>query len=158
MKIAVAAALFASAAALLAGPSNAACSIDRVDLVTAQGTVSYRVEIADEPEERARGLMFRQSMDADAGMLFLFEQPGPASFWMRNTFIPLDIIFVDESGTVLNVAANTVPFSEARINSEGDAFAVLEINAGQAAEQGIAAGTQLRHPGFADRPGALPCD
>ncbi|MEM6422329.1 MAG: DUF192 domain-containing protein [Pseudomonadota bacterium] len=139
------------------GDHGGSCSADTVDVVTGDASATYRVEIADEPAERSRGLMFRQSLDRDAGMLFLFDEPAPASFWMRNTFISLDIIFVDETGTVLNVAENTVPFSEAPIPSDGDAAAVLEVNAGEAAEHGIAAGTRLRHPAFAAHPDALPC-
>ncbi|MEM7499290.1 MAG: DUF192 domain-containing protein [Pseudomonadota bacterium] len=122
------------------------CRPDSVILETDAGAVRYTVEIADEPAEHAQGLMFREEMAEDAGMLFLFAAPRRASFWMRNTFIPLDMIFIGPDGRVLNVEADTVPFSEAPRNSDGDAAAVLEVNAGQAAAQGIGAGTLVRHP------------
>ncbi|MEL6337828.1 MAG: DUF192 domain-containing protein [Pseudomonadota bacterium] len=144
---------------LSAAPAVAlACSPDAVDVVGKAGSVSFSVEIADEPEERRRGLMFRQSMPTDAGMLFLFDVPHQASFWMRNTFIPLDIIFLDASGTVLNVAERTVPFSETPHLSDGLATAVLEVNAGLAEAHGIGPGAQVRHPAFAAQQGALACD
>ncbi|MEO0428935.1 MAG: DUF192 domain-containing protein [Pseudomonadota bacterium] len=129
------------------GAADAAgCAVDRV-IVEAEGApVLYRVEIADEPAEHARGLMFRKEMAADAGMLFLFDTPRPAAFWMRNTFISLDMIFIAPDGSVLNVAENTVPFSEAPQRSAGDVAAVLEVNAGEAARHGIGPGTPIRHP------------
>ncbi|MEM8622979.1 MAG: DUF192 domain-containing protein [Pseudomonadota bacterium] len=155
-RAAIALAAVAVVAALLSTATTAAladgavCNEITVALEAAEGSVSYRVEVADEPTEHARGLMFRTEMAADAGMLFLFSQPRQASFWMRNTFIPLDMIFIDEGGTVLNVAENTVPFSEAPQRSDGLAAAVLEVNAGQAAAHEIGPGTRVRHPFFRD--------
>jgi len=103
----------------------------------------FAVEVARSPAEQARGLMFRTHMGADEGMLFPRNPPGPASFWMKNTVLPLDIIFIGTDRRVLNVAANTVPYSEDSVSSRGTAAAVLELNAGRAAELGIGPGSQV---------------
>ncbi|MGF1553196.1 MAG: DUF192 domain-containing protein [Paracoccaceae bacterium] len=124
------------------------CRRDRVLVLAETGEVVYEVEIADDPQERERGLMFRQSLAPEAGMLFLFDAPRRAGFWMRNTFVSLDIVFLAEDGRVLNVAADAVPFSEEMLLSDGEAAAVLEVNAGEAARHGIGPGTQVVHPFF----------
>ena len=103
----------------------------------------FAVEVAGSPAEQARGLMFRTQMGADEGMLFPRDPPRPAGFWMKNTVLPLDIIFIGPDRRVLNVAADTVPYSEDSIESEGDAAAVLELNAGRAAQLGIQTGSQV---------------
>ncbi|MEO1530861.1 MAG: DUF192 domain-containing protein [Pseudomonadota bacterium] len=139
-------AVILAAGAPPAAADGPTCAVDRVIVEAAGGPVLYTVEIADEPAEHAEGLMFRTEMASDAGMLFLFETPRQASFWMRNTFISLDMIFIAPGGTVLNVAENTVPFSEAPQYSDGAAAAVLEVNAGEAARHGIGPGTATRHP------------
>jgi hypothetical protein len=136
----------------LAIGDEAACAPDRITLLAAEGRITYTLEIADTPETRARGLMFRTDLAADSGMLFVWDEPAPRSFWMRNTPLPLDIIFLDEAGQVVNVAARTTPFSEKRLPSEGPALAVLEVNAGEAERRGIGPGTQARHPVFVDAP------
>lgn len=100
----------------------------------------FQVEIALSRFEQAQGLMFRRAMGADEGMLFPFDAPRQANFWMRNTVIPLDIIFIGEDDRILNIAANTVPYSEAEIPSKGDAAAVLELIGGRTAQLGIKAG------------------
>lgn len=112
------------------------------------GGVAFTVEVADEPEERARGLMHRTELARDAGMIFVFPRVQPASFWMRNTPLPLDIIFIGDDGRVVNVAENTTPFSEEAIPSDAPVRAVLEVNAGLAGELGIGPGTPVRHPAF----------
>ncbi|MEM6971307.1 MAG: DUF192 domain-containing protein [Pseudomonadota bacterium] len=137
----------------------AICGSQTVTIFAGDGPAApptYRVELALTPEEQRRGLMFRERMDADAGMLFVFDQPREASFWMRNTFIPLDIIFIDTAGRVLNVGEG-VPFSEASVRSEGVAGAVLELNRGQAEAHGIGPGAQLLHPAFRAAPGDFRC-
>lgn len=132
------------------------CDPRAVDLRGFGGAARFRVEIADTYESRARGLMHREHMERDSGMLFLFEPPRPVAFWMRNTILPLDLIFVDAVGKVIRVTENAVPFSEALMPSGGPVRAVLEVNAGEAARFGVAQGTELRHPGFG--PGAAwPC-
>ena len=104
------------------------------------GRHTFRVELARTAQEQAQGLMFRTVMGADEGMLFLRNPADQASFWMRNTVIPLDLIFIGADRRVLNVAANAVPYDETPIISAGVAAAVLELNGGRAAELGIAAG------------------
>lgn len=114
-------------------------------VTAADGMVhEFAVEIARTPMEQAQGLMFRTRMAPDEGMLFPRDPPGPASFWMKNTVLSLDIIFIGPDDRVINVAANTVPYSEDPVVSEGPAAAVLELNAGRAAELGIGPGALVR--------------
>ncbi len=103
-------------------------------------THGFRVEVAASRQQQQQGLMFRTAMGADEGMIFPFEPPRMASFWMRNTVIPLDIIFIGTDGRILNIAANAVPYSEQSLRSIDTAGAVLELNGGRAAELGIGAG------------------
>ncbi|MCU0826177.1 MAG: DUF192 domain-containing protein [Tabrizicola sp.] len=132
----------------LASPvlAEAPCAPGRVDLRWPGGGESFVVEVADDSAERARGLMFRESMDPASGMLFVYESPRRAQFWMKNTLIPLDMIFADATGTVTRVHSNAVPGDLTPIDGgEGVAF-VLEINGGLAERLGIAPGAVLRHP------------
>jgi hypothetical protein len=142
-----------TAAAILALLSVAACSDSasaaKLEIVTASGLHRvFNVEVASRPEERERGLMYRQSIAPDAGMLFDFQQDQPVSMWMKNTFIPLDMLFIAADGTVVKVAANTVPQSLATISSDRPVRAVLEIKGGEAARQGIAPGDHVLHAVF----------
>jgi uncharacterized membrane protein (UPF0127 family) len=98
------------------------------------------VEVMRTREELVRGLMWRDDLAADAGMLFVFDRPAPRTFWMKNTPLPLDILFIDERSHVLNVAESTTPYSETPIRSAGPARFVLEVNAGFARRHGIRAG------------------
>lgn len=134
------------------------CAPDQVDLKGAWGSARFSVEVADDHEERARGLMFRESLPRSAGMLFIYEQPAPLAFWMRNTLIPLDMIFLDETGVVRKIHENAIPLDETPI-SGGDApmLAVLEINGGLARKLGITEGSALRHPGLPQSNAAWPC-
>jgi len=112
--------------------------------VTSQGQAhEFRVEMARTPEAQAQGLMFREKMGPDEGMLFPYSQPRILSFWMKNTVLPLDLIFIGPDGKVINIAANAKPYSEDQIYSEAPASAVLELNAGRAAELGIAPGDEV---------------
>ena len=104
---------------------------------------AFRVEVARDSAEQARGLMFRTAMGADEGMIFPMQPPRMASFWMKNTVIPLDIIFIGPDRRILNIAANTVPYSEDPVPSAGKVSAVLELNAGRAAALGIAPGDKV---------------
>lgn len=119
--------------------------IEQLTVETASGARSFDVEIADEELERNRGLMFRREMASDHGMLFDFDPPRPVGFWMRNTHLSLDIIFIGSDGRILNIAESTTPYSEANIPSHGAARGVLEINAGLSRELGIAPGDRVRH-------------
>ncbi len=155
--------LFIRAAALGAFMSMAACAqadtqapaaaqqadgVYREDVVieTARGPVTFHAEIADDDAERARGLMYRREMARENGMLFQFQAPEPQSFWMRNTHLSLDLIFIGPDGRVLNIAERATPYSDAPIPSRGPAIGVLEINGGLAREMGIAEGDRVRHP------------
>lgn len=104
---------------------------------------SFRVEVAASPQEQARGLMFRTAMGADEGMIFPMSPPRGASFWMRNTVIPLDIIFVGVDGRITNIAANAIPYDERPLSSVGEVKAVLELNGGRAAQLGIVPGDMV---------------
>lgn len=121
---------------------------DPLIAVTAKGEVPFRIEIADEPGERAMGLMFRKDLADDQGMLFVFEQTQPVGFWMKNTPLPLDLVFAGPDGKVLDVLPGT-PFSEAVIAPEEPARFVLELKAGTAAKTGIAKGVMLKHRAIA---------
>lgn len=131
---------------------TASCTGSGGPLVTVHGTqgeVAVRVEIARTREQLSRGLMWRNELDADAGMLFVFGDSAPRTFWMKNTPLPLDIVFIDDRGTVLNVAASTTPYSESPIRSAGPARYVLEVNAGFTAKHGIGPGAKVELPAAA---------
>ena len=110
---------------------------------SARGVHRFRVEVAASPAEQSRGLMFRTSMGPDEGMIFPMNPPRMAAFWMKNTVIPLDIIFIGPDGRISNIAANTVPYSLESVVSDGAAKAVLELSGGRAAELGIAPGDRV---------------
>ncbi|MDE2435510.1 MAG: DUF192 domain-containing protein [Sphingomonadales bacterium] len=101
---------------------------------------TFRVEVASTGQQQMMGLMFRTQMGADEGMIFPTDPPRTASFWMRNTVIPLDIIFVGVDGKILNIAANAVPYDETPLPSAGVVKGVLELNGGRAKELGIGPG------------------
>ncbi len=112
---------------------------------------AFSVEIADEAEEQSRGLMFRDSLASDAGMLFEFEAPKVASIWMKNTAIPLDILFVRENGEILKITHSATPYSLRSNSSEGVVAAVLEIPGGRSRELGIEAGDLVQHEFFGNQ-------
>ena len=130
----------------MGGPAWAACSDDSVELRGDWGTARFAVDVADDPQERSKGLMFVEQMPAMQGMLFIYERPQPASFWMRNTLIPLDMLFLDETGTVTRIHENAEPLDETPIPGGDAVLSVLEINGGMADRLGIEVGSQLRHP------------
>jgi uncharacterized protein len=115
---------------------------------TETGEHSFDIEVMTTNGERAKGLMFRRAMPEKSGMLFLYDRPQPAAMWMKNTFIPLDMVFIAAGGAVHRIEANTEPFSTAVISSEGDIIAVLELNAGEAARIGLKRGDQAIYPGL----------
>jgi uncharacterized protein len=125
-----------------------AAGLDRLQIVTASGAHEFQVEIANDDASRERGLMYRRFMPADGGMLFEFEREAPVSFWMKNTYIPLDMIFISRAGVVKNVVANAEPLSESVIPSGPPCAAVLELNGGTAAAIGLKVGDTVRHPFF----------
>jgi uncharacterized protein len=121
--------------------------VDEAPLValTEQGEQHFTVEIAETPEEQARGLMFREEMNDDHGMLFAFPETRRTSFWMRNTPMPLDLVFIAEDGHVVSVEQGE-PFSLEPIGPDEPVRFVLEIKAGIAQDTGIEPGTRLSHP------------
>lgn len=119
---------------------------------TANGPVTLTVEIADDPHEVRTGMMFRQQIGDDEGMLFDMERPHEVFFWMHNTLIPLDIIFIAEDGHIHRIAANSPRLSDALIPSSGSTLGVLEIGGGRAQALGIEVGDLVRHPLFGNAP------
>jgi len=107
---------------------------------TAKGELAYRVEVARTAQEQARGLMYRTSLPDHGGMIFPMTPPREASFWMKNTYIPLDMIFIRADGTIARIAANAVPEDLSPVESGEPVAAVLEIVGGGAAANGIAEG------------------
>jgi hypothetical protein len=106
----------------------------------------FQVEIADQPNERARGLMFRRQMADTEGMLFDFGDDEPASFWMRNTYISLDMLFIEADGTIESIAERTTPLSDKSVPSKGPVRFVLEIKGGLSDKLGIAPGDKVSGP------------
>lgn len=119
---------------------------------TASGPVTFFVEVVDTNETRAQGLMFREELAPNAGMLFDFKRQQPVSFWMRNTLIPLDMFFIKTDGRIVNIAKRTVPHSERGIPSVEPVLGVLETNAGVADRLGIKPGDVVRHRVFGNAP------
>ncbi|KPQ06815.1 MAG: hypothetical protein HLUCCA12_09415 [Rhodobacteraceae bacterium HLUCCA12] len=151
-------AALAAVLSLAAAPLAAACEPERVDLRGDWGQTRFTVEIADTSATRARGLMHRESMPRFSGMLFIYDAPERAVFWMENTLIPLDMLFIDETGRVNHIHHEAQPMDRTAIDGGDDVLMVLEINGGLAAQLGIEPGTELRHPRL-DRERALwPCD
>lgn len=125
---------------------------EKLDLVTAKGVVTLDVEIADTPARQALGLMYRTELPERGGMLFLHSPPRESTMWMRNTYIPLDMVFIRADGTVHRIAAMTDPHSEELIASNGPVSAVLEIKGGAAQRFGLQIGDKVRHRHFGTAP------
>ncbi|MCH2094847.1 MAG: DUF192 domain-containing protein [Rhodobacteraceae bacterium] len=142
---------------LCAAPVGAACDRDRVDLRGDWGEAEFRVEVADSHQARARGLMFREDLARSAGMLFVYERPQALTFWMKNTLIPLDIIFADAQGVVRYVHENAQPQDLTHISGGRNLQYVLEINGGMTSILGIDVGSELRHPAIAQDIAAWGC-
>lgn len=127
-----------------AGSSPAGLSQVRLCIDTGTEILPFTAELASTPEEQARGLMFRTELADDAAMLFPFPRERVASFWMKNTVIPLDLLFVRRDGTIESIAADAVPYDEAPLASGEPVIAVLELRGGLAAARGIEAGDTVR--------------
>ncbi len=135
--------------ALASGTAHASsCDRSVVALRGDWGQANFSIEVADDPGERAQGLMNRDQMARNAGMLFIYDQPQVVAFWMRNTLIPLDMIFVDQAGLVLAIHENAIPLDETPIPGGQGVQFVLEVNGGIAALFGISVGSQVQHPGI----------
>ena len=131
--------------------SLAAQHLQPLEIATKTGVHVFAVELAVTPEQQSKGLMFRRELPEGQGKLFDFQREQPASFWMKNTYISLDMIFIRADGRILRIAENTVPLSEALVSSGGPVRAVLEVIAGTARKLGIAAGDRVAHPIFGGR-------
>lgn len=143
------AAAAAALSALVAAVEPAAAQqAERSELTvhTAAGPRTFQVEIAETPDERATGLMYRRHLEPEHGMLFDFESDRPVAMWMRNTYIPLDMLFIDSDRRVKNIARRTTPLSERTVESAGTVRYVLEINGGLAETLGIAPGDVVSGP------------
>jgi len=114
-------------------------------VLTASGNHPFTVEVVDTPEDRARGLMFRREMDPNSGMLFDFQVSEPVHFWMKNTYLSLDMIFIREDGVVDGIAKNTIPLSTRTVPSKRPVRFVLEVIAGTADRIGLKPGDRVVH-------------
>jgi uncharacterized membrane protein (UPF0127 family) len=132
--------------AALAVPASGQAVREELVVTTDAGEHQFQVEIADDAQERARGLMFRRTMPEGEGMLFDFGEEEPASFWMENTYIPLDMLFIKADGTVESIAERTTPLSRSGVPSKGPVRYVLEINAGLSDKLGIEPGDKVSGP------------
>ncbi len=134
----------------VAGPLRAA-GLQTLEIASKTGVHAFAVEIVDNDADRAKGLMYRRELPEGRGMLFDFQREQDVSFWMRNTYISLDIIFIRGDGRILRIAANTEPLSERMIPSGGPVRGVLEVIAGTARKLGIAPGDRVAHRIFGAR-------
>jgi len=135
---------------LLPLPGGIAAETATLVLNTDTGPHSFNIEIAKTPSEKILGLMYRRSLPADAGMLFLYDRPQQVTFWMRNTYIPLDMVFIGADGRVQRIESHTEPFSLAAISSDGEVEAVLELNAGTADAIGLKVGDKVDYPALVE--------
>ena len=135
---------------MLAGATaGLAAGTGTIVLKTATGDHSFNIEVMVTDQERALGLMFRRSLPENSGMLFIYDPPQQATMWMKNTFIPLDMVFIDPDSRVRRIESHAEPFSETLIPSEGEVVAVLELNAGEAEKIGLKQGDKVVYPGLA---------
>jgi uncharacterized membrane protein (UPF0127 family) len=140
--------LCASPAALSMDAPPPQGNLERLEIVTASGTHEFSVEVVRDEQQRERGLMFRRFLPHERGMLFAFATERPVIMWMKNTYLPLDMIFIGRAGRVVGLTENTEPLSEKIIPSGAPAYGVLEVNAGTAARIGLRIGDSVRHPLF----------
>lgn len=127
---------------------NAAFPVEFLEIKTGNGTFKFSAEIADDSDERSRGLMFRETMLPTHGMLFDFGETTPIMMWMKNTPMSLDMVFIRENGTVARVASDTVPFSQTIVSSGEPVSHVLELKAGMAKQIGLKAEDKVIHRFF----------
>ncbi len=143
----------------LALPASAeTCDPEILQMRGPWGQAQFGVEIADDEAERARGLMFRESLGASKGMLFVYPEPGAPAFWMKNTLIALDMLFITPEGVVQYVHSNAIPGDLRPISGGQGIQYVLEIKGGMAARMGITPGTELHHPAIDADLAAWPCE
>jgi len=143
--------LFAALVLLSAAPVARAASVQPLEIATKTGVHVFSVEMATTEEEKQTGLMWRKELPDGKGMLFDFSPEQQISMWMKNTYIPLDMIFIRADGRILRIAENTEPLSTKIISSGGLAKGVLEVIAGTAQKYGIQPGDRVAHPLFSKR-------
>lgn len=136
----------ASSLDVTAPAPDAVCLPDRIRLRGTRGPVEVAVEVARTPEERAKGLMFRTDLAPGSGMVFVYDTPSAVAFWMKNTLIPLDLLFISSQGKVIRVAAEARPLDETPIPSRGPIVLVLEVPGGWAASAGLKEGAIVQSP------------
>jgi len=119
-----------------------------LDIRAQGGTQRFRIWVADTPSRQRQGLMFVRDLPADQGMLFVNEAPRPSYFWMKNTYIPLDMLFIDARGRIVAIFANTTPHSLDPVGPDVPVKAILELRGGEAARRGIRAGDRVLHSAF----------
>ncbi|KQI73157.1 hypothetical protein AN191_04530 [Loktanella sp. 5RATIMAR09] len=139
-----------------AAPLWATCADDRITIKGDFGQATFTIDVADDARERAQGLMFVEEMPLLSGMLFVYEQPQAVSFWMKNTLIPLDMLFTSPTGEILHIHENAIPGDTTSITGGDGVQMVLEINGGLSARLGIAVGDVMQHPTFGND-AILPC-
>lgn len=153
---------FLTAVACLAASSMPAIAdpmdVTPLTIVSGEASHAFSVEVANDRDEISFGLMERESMDADKGMLFDFNPPREPAMFMKNTLIPLDMLFIADDGSIEMIARNTVPGSLRTISPGVSVRAVLELNGGQAAELGIRPGDVVQHPLFENVETATPAE
>jgi uncharacterized protein len=133
------------------------CAPDLLNIRGPWGTAQFAVEIADTEAERARGLMFRESLGSSEGMLFVYDKPHSPSFWMKNTLIPLDMLFITPEGAVQSVKDRAQPGDLTPVNGGDGVIAVLEIKGGMSMLLGIPPGDEIRSPFFDQDRAVWPC-
>lgn len=133
---------------MVASVALAQAEFEPLTIVSGATRHRFQVEVMRNDEQRARGLMFRREMAQDRGMLFDFKREQPVAFWMKNTYLPLDMIFIDSKGVIVNIAENTEPLSERSVPSVKPVLGVLEVNAGVSRRLGIKPGDRVEHSMF----------
>lgn len=126
-------------------------SVETLEIVSAAGVRTFQIEVARTEEQQAKGLMFRTALADDHGMLFPHDRPREVAMWMRNTYIPLDMVFISAGGKIHRIAERTEPLSEKIIRSQGEVAGVLELAGGAAERLGLKPGDQVRHALFNNR-------
>ena len=135
-----------------------ACLEDKIYIKAYSGVVVFSLELAKTLSEKQKGLMGREKLNERSGMLFLYDKPHQVAFWMKNTIIPLDIIFISSSGKINHIHHNAKPFSTRSISGGFDILVVLEINGGMAKLEGIKIGDIVKHPFFSQFDPIWPCE
>ena len=143
--------LLLAALILFAAGRAPAADVQTLEIASKSGVHPFAVEVAVNDEERARGLMFRKELPEGRGMLFDFKNEQPVAFWMKNTYVPLDMIFIRADGRILRIAENTEPLSERLVPSGGPVLGVLEVIAGTAKKFGIQPGDRVSYPIFSGK-------